>query len=281
MGTPAELIKARRSSNLEDAYISYLEEANETRGLRARFDGRARSSESGAAHSQYPRTHENLVQPAPSLRLCNPRRTGTPARPNPHGLYALLGTAFLMAVFGAGISTDVNIYPSLFSIATFATKPRLSRRATQARAILSKSRRSRPRRHGTAPPLRGHKAAIEIPPDFGRDIKKNVPLSRRCVGGRRYAVSRRNDSRLSPGGPSAISFSPITRFAPGKLRTIHRMICARPCAIRISHCSDTGCKPPPCRQGLKRDFSTIRILKASMPRFPAASLCCSSSFPPF
>ena len=91
--------------------------------------------------------------------------------------FALLGTAFLMAVFGAGISTDVdNLSFAVLDRDNSHESRDLSRRAARFDAISSKSRRSRMRPISNGACRSGDiKAAIEIPPDFGRDIKKGVP----------------------------------------------------------------------------------------------------------
>ncbi len=90
---PAELIKARRSSNLEDAFISYLEEANETRASGQGSTDAPVQAESGAARSQYPRTHENLVQPAPSLSPMQSAKDWNSCEDPIRMGFALLGTA--------------------------------------------------------------------------------------------------------------------------------------------------------------------------------------------
>jgi ribosome-dependent ATPase len=175
MGTPADLIKARHSANLEEAFISYLEEANKTR-----------ASEQGSPRA--------LVQAKAGVPIANTRdaakswfsprrlfayaiREGLELLRDPIRMgFALLGTAFLMAVFGAGISTDVNNL-------SFAVLDRDN--SHESRAYLEELRGSsyfieKPP-IGTPADMEQRlrsgdiKAAIEIPPDFGRDIKKNVP----------------------------------------------------------------------------------------------------------
>ncbi|MGO9673229.1 MAG: ribosome-associated ATPase/putative transporter RbbA [Methylocella sp.] len=175
-GTPAELVKARRCANLEDAFIDYLEEVN-----------RARASEQGsqrAASVPAIAAAPAGTARAPSSAWFSPRRMfaytireGLELLRDPIRLgFALLGTAFLMSVFGAGISTDVNNL-------TFAVLDRDN--SHESRAYLEELRGSsyfiekapiidqadleRRLQSGDI------KAGIEIPPDFGRDIKKNVP----------------------------------------------------------------------------------------------------------
>ena len=103
MGTPDQLVKARGSANLEEAFIDYLEEANPAREP----------------------TSQTLVSPPPALQRPASRSErkwfslrrlfayticeGLELLRDPIRLgFAFFGTAFLMAVFGAGISTDVN-----------------------------------------------------------------------------------------------------------------------------------------------------------------------------
>ncbi len=173
MGTPADLIKARGSSNLEEAFISYLEEATPASGQAS------------------PRA---LVQAKAGLPIANTRgpakiwfsprrlfayaiREGLELLRDPIRMgFALLGTAFLMAVFGAGISTDVNNL-------SFAVLDRDN--SHESRAYLEELRGSayfiEKAPIATTADMEQRlrsgdiKAAIEIPPDFGRDIKKNVP----------------------------------------------------------------------------------------------------------
>jgi ribosome-dependent ATPase len=169
---PANLIKARGVATLEDAFISYLEEAT---GLRA----------------------SGTKDPAPSGETPNPVRSPTPKQSlfslqrlfaytiretlellrDPIRLgFALFGTALLMLVFGFGISTDVNNL-------SFAVLDR--DQSHESRAYLEELRGST--YFVEKAPLATYadldkrlksgdiKAAIEIPPGFGRDIKRGVP----------------------------------------------------------------------------------------------------------
>ena len=170
--TPANLIKARGVATLEDAFISYLEEAT---GSRA----------------------SGVEDFAPSGEIGNPVRPPTPARPlfslqrlfaytiretlellrDPIRLgFGLFGTALLMLVLGFGISTDVNNL-------SFAVLDR--DQSHESRAYLEELRGST--YFVEKSPLADYaeldkrlksgdiKAAIEIPPAFGRDIKRGRP----------------------------------------------------------------------------------------------------------
>jgi ribosome-dependent ATPase len=170
--TPANLIKARGVATLEDAFISYLEEAT---GSRA----------------------SGVEDFASSGEIGNPVRPPTPARPlfslqrlfaytiretlellrDPIRLgFGLFGTALLMLVLGFGISTDVNNL-------SFAVLDR--DQSHESRAYLEELRGST--YFVEKSPLADYaeldkrlksgdiKAAIEIPPAFGRDIKRGRP----------------------------------------------------------------------------------------------------------
>ena len=163
---PAGLIAARGADTLEDAFIGYLEGA-------AGPDGSGRAAEREADAPL-----ETKTESAPSFSLrrlgaCTIRETLELLRDPVRIGFALFGTTFLMLLFGFGISTDVNNL-------TFAV---LDHDGThESRAYLEELR-------GAAyfierPPLSTYaelqqrlqegdiKAAIEIPPGFGRDIAR-------------------------------------------------------------------------------------------------------------
>jgi ribosome-dependent ATPase len=177
-GTPESLIKARHAANLEDAFISYLEEVIKARGDTG--EGAAKTAAScytGEKSVKAPvapvswfslrRLFAYAIREALEL-LRDPIRLG----------FALLGTAFLIVVMGAGISTDVNNL-------TFAVLDH--DRTPESRAYLEELRGSR--YFVERAPVKNYAelerrlqsgtitAAIEIPPDFGRDIRKGVPAS--------------------------------------------------------------------------------------------------------
>jgi ribosome-dependent ATPase len=172
-GTPAEIIKARGVATLEDAFISYLEEATGSRAS----------------------TPETLALPS---AISNPTRPPTPRRSSfslqrllaytiretlellrdPIRLgFSLLGTTLLMLVFGFGVSTDVNNLS--FAVLDHDQSP-------ESRAYLEELRGSS--YFVEKPPLGDYaelenrlksgsiKSAVEIPPGFGRDIKRGRPV---------------------------------------------------------------------------------------------------------
>jgi len=171
--TPAGLIASRDAATLEEAFISYLEEATGGRSG-------AMPPEPAAAAEQERRGDAMLKTGARfSLRrllACTIRETLELVRDPIRLGFAVFGTTFLLLVFGFGISTDVN---SL----SFAV---LDHDQThESRAYLEELR-------GSAyfvekPPLGEYAdlekrladgdidCAIEIPPGFGRDIARGRP----------------------------------------------------------------------------------------------------------
>jgi ribosome-dependent ATPase len=178
--TPAGLIKARGAANLEDAFIGYLEEAI-----------RARTSPASATS-----TTELVVPAPPRLALIEPQRPDTRGAFSLRRLFAytvretlellrdpirlgfaLFGTAFLMLVLGFGLSTDVNNL-------SFAVLDR--DQSHESRAYLEELRGST--YFVEKAPLANYddlekrlkngdiRAAVEIPPGFGRDIERGRPV---------------------------------------------------------------------------------------------------------
>ncbi|HEV2100573.1 MAG TPA: ribosome-associated ATPase/putative transporter RbbA, partial [Stellaceae bacterium] len=176
--TPARLIEARGAATLEDAFISYLEA----------------SLGAGAGGSS---AAERLPVVLPTTSRSPKRGSGPPAWFSPRRLFAytiretlellrdpirlgfaMFGTAFLMLVFGFGISTDVNNL-------SFAVLDH--DHSHQSRAYLEELRGSR--YFVEKPPLADYaelrrrlqdgeiEAGIEIPPGFGRDIARGRPTS--------------------------------------------------------------------------------------------------------
>lgn len=171
MGTPTEIVKARHGDNLEDAFIDYLEAAN----------GAQTVNGASLALTGEALTPAAQRQPSPwfSLRrlFAYTIREGLELLRDPIRLgFALLGTAFLMAVFGAGISTDVNNLS--FAVLDRDNSPESRAYLEELRGstyfiekapIVDQADLEKRLQSGDI------KAAVEIPPDFGRDIKKNVP----------------------------------------------------------------------------------------------------------
>ncbi len=168
-GAPTQLMAARGRDNLEDAFIDYLEEAGRGRASEVAASGVAISSPSRARPSGFSLRRLFAYSIREGLELLrDPIRLG----------FALLGSAFLMTVFGAGISTDVNNLT--FAVLdrdntpesrTYLEELRGSTYFIERAAIANQADLETRLRSGDI------RAGVEIPPEFGRDIKKNVPTS--------------------------------------------------------------------------------------------------------
>ena len=171
-GTPAELIKARGAATLEDAFISYLEEATGSRASAS--EALVPASETGNAVRSP--THERSLFSLQRLFAYTIRESLELLRDPIRLGFSLFGTTLLMLVFGFGISTDVNNL-------SFAVLDR--DQSHESRAYLEELRGST--YFVEKSPLANYadlddrlksgniKAAIEIPPGFGRDIKRGRP----------------------------------------------------------------------------------------------------------
>jgi ribosome-dependent ATPase len=173
--TPAALTKARGSATLEDAFISYLEEAIRERASPARTPSLVVSPPATSAITLFQRPDTRQF----SLRrlFAYTIREILELRRDPIRLgFALLGTVFLMLIFGFGISTDVDNL-------TFAVLDR--DQSHESRAYLEELRGSayfaekallasyddleKRLKNGDIT------VAIEIPPGFGREIERGRP----------------------------------------------------------------------------------------------------------
>jgi ribosome-dependent ATPase len=171
-GTPAQLTKSRGAATLEDAFISYLEEAtgtgaSATKALIPESQTIRRSRPATEARSWFSPQRMLAYTIRETLELLrDPIRLG----------FSLFGTTLLMLVFGFGVSTDVNNL-------SFAVLDQ--DQSTESRAYLEELRGSS--YFTEKPPLADYgelekrlrsgniKAAVEIPPGFGRDIKRGRP----------------------------------------------------------------------------------------------------------
>ena len=169
---PASIVRNRGVATLEDAFISYLEEATGTRAAAVgdfvpavETDAPVRASTSTRSFFSLQRLFAYTIRETLEL-MRDPIRLG----------FSLFGTALLMLVFGFGVSTDVNNL-------SFAVLDR--DQSHESRAYLEELRGStyfvekapiadyadldRRLKSGNI------KAAIEIPPGFGRDIMRGRP----------------------------------------------------------------------------------------------------------
>lgn len=168
--TPDGLVRARRKRSLEEAFVDYLEEAR------------------GEALPMAPRSPRSAFtngESGPTSRWFSARRMAAYAAREALELardpirlaFALGGTAFLMLIFGFGITTDVNSlsFAVLDRDNTFESRAYLGELRGSPyfveEAPLADSRDLQNR-------LKSGKvsATIEIPPHFGADIKRGRPV---------------------------------------------------------------------------------------------------------
>jgi len=172
--TPARLIEARRAASLEDAFIGYLEEQPGFLGASSRPQATTATVQALVLPTAPP-AHRRWFSPRRMVAYTI-RETLELVRDPIRLAFALLGTTFLMLIFGFGITTDVDNV-------TFAALDR--DQSHESRAYLEELRGSR--YFIEKPSLADYadldqrlqngsiKAAIEIPPGFGRDIKRGRP----------------------------------------------------------------------------------------------------------
>jgi ribosome-dependent ATPase len=168
--TPAGLVEARGAETLENAFIGYLEEATQQRSAAAAPPPSVTAGDVATSAPQHPlfslrRLLAYTIREALEL-LRDPIRLG----------FSLFGTTLLMLVFGFGVSTDVNNL-------SFAVLDR--DQSPESRAYLGELRGSsyfveKPVIVDDADLISrlksgDIKAAIEIPPNFGLDIKRGRP----------------------------------------------------------------------------------------------------------
>jgi ribosome-dependent ATPase len=166
---PANLVRARGADNLEEAFISYLEEAS----------GASTSVRAGPIIEHRPPATTTVGRQVFSMRrlLAYTLREWLELKRDPIRLaFALVGTAFLMLIFGFGITTDVtslsfavldrdNTYESRAYLEELRGSPYFVEQAALKDANDLRDRL----KSGQVT------ATIEIPPGFGRDIKRGRP----------------------------------------------------------------------------------------------------------
>ncbi len=174
--TPEALVRARGVATLEQAFVSYLEEAagkqliipdgQQTEAPEAPPDPPAQSR-AGQAYFSLRRMLAFTIRETLEL-IRDPVRLS----------FALLGSAFLMIIFGFGITTDVDSLA--FAVLDRDQTPesrayideiRGSRYFVEKAPVLDDADLERRLKNGDV------RATIEIAPGFGRDIKKGVPVS--------------------------------------------------------------------------------------------------------
>lgn len=169
MGAPADLVKARGFTTLEETFIDYLEKAQQERTVSTSLSGVVTQAQpagpSEASWFSLRRLYAYAMREALEL-VRDPIRMG----------FALLGTVFLMAIFGTGISTDVDNLSfavldrdNSHESRTYLEELRGSRYFTEKATIANEADLERRMQSGDI------SAAIEIPPDFGRLLRKGAP----------------------------------------------------------------------------------------------------------
>jgi len=170
LAKPQELVKARRAATLEDAFISYLREQRREEATDLVHVDKIKS---------LPRTTKSVSAISPRRLVAFAIKESLELLRDPVRLtFALAGAALLMLIFGFGISTDVDNL-------TFAVLDR--DHSPESRAFIQEFAGSR--YFTEKAPITSYKdldrrlqtsairAAIEIPPGFGRDIKRGRPVS--------------------------------------------------------------------------------------------------------
>ncbi len=169
--TPANLIKARGVSTLEDAFISYLEEARGSPAQGAEVAAPGKISAPPRPLSSPPRAFSLQRLLAYTIRetlelLRDPIRL----------TFALFGTTMLMLVFGFGISLDVNNlsfavldHDQSHESRAYLEELRGSTYFVEKRPLIDYADLQKRVQSGDID------AAVEIPPGFGRDIERGRP----------------------------------------------------------------------------------------------------------
>lgn len=169
-GTPQELVKQRGAASLEEAFISRLQEAA------------GPAPEAQLAPANVPAVHENSQPPRQGFSLRRlfsySRREALELRRDPvRSTLALMGTVILMLIMGYGISMDVeNLRFSVLdrdqTVSSRAWTLNLagSRYFIEQPPLTSYDELDKRMRSGEVA------VAIEIPPNFGRDIARGTPV---------------------------------------------------------------------------------------------------------
>ena len=169
--TPRALIEQRGAETLEQAFISFLQEQ---RG----GESEAPQEPFAAPLSRQAKRPKTISSFSPGRLLAYAIRESLELMRDPIRLaFALAGSALLMLIFGFGISTDVDNL-------SFAVLDR--DRTPESRAYIQEFTGSR--YFTEKAPISDYadldhrlrdgeiRAAIEIPPEFGRDIKRTRPV---------------------------------------------------------------------------------------------------------
>ncbi len=168
-GAPVSLVEKKQASNLEEAFISYLEDAE----VKVNQSFKPKSADESDSNAK---NKHAIGESGFSIRRiwAYARRETMEIKRDPIRLaFALFGPILLMIVFGYGVTFDVENLP-------YAVLDR--DRTSESRRYLENFSGSR--YFEEKPPLNSHeeleqrlrsgelRLAMEIPPNFGRDIKR-------------------------------------------------------------------------------------------------------------
>lgn len=176
--SPAGLIEARGVTTLEEAFISCLQEAGAGRAAVVEVE-RSGASRVDDPHDARTRAQASRRRFSLQRMLAFTIRETLELMRDPIRIsFALLGTAFLMIIFGYGITTDVEnlSFAVLDRDQTPASRAYIdeiasSRYFIQKAPLKDAADIERRLRQSDI------KAAIEIAPGFGRDLKRGDPVS--------------------------------------------------------------------------------------------------------
>jgi ribosome-dependent ATPase len=172
-GTPAELVRARGTASLEEAFISYLQQA--TGAHASTLEQRAEADVT--VHPVQLRTQQRSVFSLQRLMAYTIREALELLRDPIRLGFSLLGTTLLMLVFGFGVSTDVNNLS--FAVLDRDQSPESRAYLEELRGssyFVEKASLSNDAELDNRLKSGDISAAIEIPPSFGSDIKSGRPV---------------------------------------------------------------------------------------------------------
>ena len=167
-GTPAELIATLGGSTLEDAFINGLRSVQPTSGTlppTTAVDTAPAPPAHGRAAWFSPRRLAAFTIREALEALRDPIRLG----------FALFGTVFLMIMFGAGISTDVDNLSFAALDRDQTPESRAYLRELSGSSYFIEESPARNDADIEARMQRGAlRLAIELPPNFGRDVRRGI-----------------------------------------------------------------------------------------------------------
>jgi ribosome-dependent ATPase len=169
--TPAGLVEKRGTATLEDAFIGYLEEAAQDDRV-TRWQGDTVTEDEPAASATVSPSHPITLSFSLRRMLSYSRREALELSRDPIRLtFAVLGSVLLMLIMGFGINMDVEnlTFAVLDRDQTTVSRDYVlnmsgSRYFTERPPIADYDELDRRMRSGEI------SMAVEIPPDFGRDI---------------------------------------------------------------------------------------------------------------